>query len=258
MTRKETLNNIPLSVKCFIVMLIFIVSHLSAQSYDYPVSLKKKVKKINEILILPIDFDCYYLTSGGVREYNHNMSVKARKLIMEYASKILLKKSFSITTLPEDSYIEKGWRPFREFYYAVDREILKNVYGILPFPNAVSTFAYSLPPIPDSLIYPKTDAVLFISGFDDCATQRRKGSEGAAAALAAVSVVSIILGGPGVFVSVPEDQTVATCALVDRSGAVIWFYKYSQQGSIDMTTRSDVNVFFSSLLERLSKEDHEE
>ena len=249
----KTTSHVPLSLKCFLMILTSFVFYLSAQPADYPIGLKEKLKSINEVIILPIDFDCYYLTSGGIREYNHDMSIKARKLIMDRTSKILLNRSFSISTLPEDSYIEKGWRPLRQFYSVVNWEILRNVYGTLPFPNAVTTFAYSIPPIPDSLLYPKTDAVLFIDGFDDCATKRRLGREGAAAALAAVSVVSMILGGPGVFVSVPQDQTIATCALVDRSGAVIWYYRYSQEGTIDMTTEKDIDVFLSSLLAKLSK-----
>lgn len=243
-----------------LIVLLFlpIFTSLNAQQFDAPIYFPKKLTTIKEVLILPAKFDCFHLTSGGIREYNYDMTTRSRKLIIEKVSKILTNHSFTITTLPDNSYIEKWWVPLRHFYSVVNYQILKNVYGDSPFPNAVSTFSYTLPPIPDSLLYPSTDAVLFIDGFDDCATIKRQKSSNAAAAITAVSVASVVLGGPGVFVSVPSDQTAASCALVDRSGNIIWYYRYRQEGDIDMTERIDVEQFFTTLLHQLRNGDTEE
>lgn len=237
--------------RTLVLLLLSFTVYLSAQNLTTPVFLKKKFSNIKEILVLPIEFDCYFLTSGGIREYNNKMSVQSREEIQDYVCKLLTKKSFSITTLPKDSYIIKCWTPLRHFYSAVNNEILKNVYGSTPLPDAVATFRYSIPPIPDSLLYPTTDAVLFIDGFDDRATDKRISRKAAAAAVSAVSVVTVILVGQGVFVTVPSDKTVASCALVDRSGAIIWYYKYERNGNIDMTSRNDITDFFSRLFVQL-------
>ncbi|HEX2959062.1 MAG TPA: hypothetical protein VHO70_19660 [Chitinispirillaceae bacterium] len=236
----------------YMILFISLASNLYAQQFDAPIYFKKKLSTIKEVLILPVNFDCYHLTSGGIREYNYAMSSRSRKLITENVGRILSDHSFTVTTLPENSYFEKSWHPLRHFYSVVNLQILNNVYGTTPFPNAVSTFSYAIPPLPDSLLYPSTDAVLFIDGFDDCATRKREKNRGAAAALTAVSVASVVLGGPGVFVSVPSDQTAASCALVDRNGNIIWYYRYRKEGSIDMCERKDVEHFFSTLLNQLN------
>lgn len=236
---------------CCILLLVSLAPNLFAQQFDAPIYFKKKLSTIKEVLILPVNFNCYHLTSGGIREFNYDMTTHSRKLITEKLSKILTNNSFTVTTLPNNSYLEKCWNPLRHFYSAVNYQILKNVYGDSPFPNAVSTFSYTLPPIPDSLVYSSTDAILFVDGFDDCATVKRQKSRGAAAALTAVSVASVILGGPGIFVSVAGDQTAASCALVDRKGNIIWYYRYRKEGNIDMTERKDVEQFFTTLLHQL-------
>jgi hypothetical protein len=164
------------------------------------------------------------------------MTSRSRKLIIENVCKILTSHSFSVTTLPENSWFEKCWHPLRHFYSVVNYQILKNVYGDSPFPDAVSTFSYVLPPIPDSLLFATTDAVLFIDGFDDRATRKREHNKNTAA---------------GIYVSIPEDQTAASCALVDRKGNIIWYYRYRKEDSIDMTYSKDVEQFFSTLLQQL-------
>ncbi len=211
-----------------LVCSLFSPSH--AQQFDSPIYFKKKLSAIKEILILPVKFNCYYLTSGGIREYNYDMTTRSRKLITEKVSKILTNHSFTVTTLPENSYLEKCWNPLRHFYSAVNYQILKNVYGDSPFPEAVRTFSYTLPPIPDSLIYPSTDAILFIDGFDDCATLKRRRN------------------------SSSDDQIAASCALVDRKGNIIWYYRYRKEENIEMTERKDVEQFFTTLLHQLRNE----
>lgn len=231
-------NNLSFCAIFTFFLFLFQISPLQAQQFDSPIYFKKKLNTIKEVLVLPVNFDCYYLTSGGIREYNYDMTTRSRKLIIEKVSKILTSHSFSVTTLPENSWFEKCWHPLRHFYSVVNYQILKNVYGDSPFPDAVSTFSYVLPPIPDSLLYTSTDAVLFIDGFDDCATRKREHSKSTTA---------------GIYASIPEDQTAASCALVDRKGTIIWYYRYRKEDSIDMTYSKDVEQFFTTLLHQLRK-----
>lgn len=224
---------------------------LKAQSAPMksPIRFPDKIADVKEILILPVTFDCYYLTSGGIREYNNAMSVRAGKLIMASTSEQLISNGFSPTTLSDHPFIQHNWRPLRHFYRVINSEILHNVYGLQPFPAAYRNFSYSLPPIPDSLLYPTTDAVLFISGFDDLATDKRNTQKSVAAV---ASVALVILAG--VVVSIPADQTFASCALVNRNGEIIWFYRYHKSGTTDMTRKYDVDSFIGKLLGTLKQE----
>lgn len=242
------------SILCMTVSILLLGSRLGAQPIDVPVGFPKKIAEINDILILPVDFDCFFLTAGGIREYNHAMSVVSRNLIIESVSKRLSKRSFSVSTLAENSYMEKSWVKLQHFYSVLNQAILNNVYSSAPFPNAVANFSYSLPPLPDSLLYPTTDAVLFIDGFDDCATPRRLGNKTAAAVVSVISVATILVTGTGVIVSVPPDQTFATCALVNRQGEIIWYYRYLKSGNVNMSSPEDVTMFFSKLLRKLKKD----
>lgn len=237
-----------------VIAALFLTAVPYAQTVEGPIYFRKKLAAIKEVMVLPINFDNYFLTRGGIREYNHAMSFQSRPLIMSQVSKILIERTFSVTTLPENSYMVKGWSPLLHFYSVINEEIIKNVYGTSPFPNSVKNFAYSIPPIPDSLIYPTTDAVLFIDGFDDCATRKRLVRKTTAAVVSALSVVTLVVGGAGVFVSVPPDQTIASCALVNRDGKIIWYSRYGSSGEIDMTSEKDVFTFFSKLIGDLSKE----
>ena len=236
---------------------LFLSVNTPAQTISYPVTFRKKCAEIKEILILPAEFDCYHLTSGGIREYNDAMSIRSRDQIMKQVSEMLLLKGYSPTTLPDESFLLRNWRPLRHFYSVVNTEILRNVYGSSPFPDPLRHFSYSIPPIPDSLLYPTTDAVLFINGFDDRATDRRKGTAATAAVVTAVSVVTILVGGVGVVATVPPDQTFASCALVNREGKVIWYYRLHKTGNIDMTDGQDVKQFFETLLKKLTRESGE-
>lgn len=213
----------------------------------------EEINKIQEILILPARFDSYYLTSGGIREYNDEMSIRSRKCIIANICSTLTVNHFLIKPIESGSPAEKRWSALRQFYSVVNREIVKNTYSPLRFPNAKSTFNYSLPPLPDSLVYPTTDAVLFIDGFDDCSTQPRKSKATTAAVVTAVSLATVLLGAPGVIVSVPKDQTVATCALVNRYGKVIWYYRHHKSGDIDMTQMYNSRKFVSGLLRTLKR-----
>jgi hypothetical protein len=235
----------------FLISLLAITVH--AEALTTPVCFSDKMKSIHEILVLPARFDCYHLTSGGIREYNHSMTTRSRALIMRTVSRSLLKKKFAVSTLGQETSHERSWRFFRHFYSSVNREILLHVYGPASFPNPRSTFDYSLPPIPDSLVYPTTDAVLFIDGFDDRATRKRKKRVIAAAVVSAISVAAILLGGPGVIATVPQDQTFASCALVNRNGEIVWYYRYRKTGDISMTSGKEVENFFRVLLKGLKK-----
>ena len=235
----------------FIVLLA--PNTLRAQTMSSPIRFHDKIAGIREILVLPVTFDCYHLTSGGIREYNNAMSVRGRELIAAAASEKLIKNGFSATSLSDHPFVHHNWRHMRHFYKVINHEILRNVYGPRHLPDAFRHFSYSLPPIPDSLLYPTTDAVLFISGFDDRATDKRNGRKTVAAAVSAVSVALIVLGGPAVIVSVPADQTFASCALVRRNGEIIWYYRYGKTGTIDMNLEHDVQQFIGSLLGTLKR-----
>ncbi|MBN1759603.1 MAG: hypothetical protein JW863_14850 [Chitinispirillaceae bacterium] len=212
--------------------------------------LEKKLSQVTAIAILPLKFDSYHLTAGGIREYNNTMSTAARRQITSEVERMLSKKGYNVTTLSDDRQHHRQWARMRHFYSVVNGQIENNVFGLGRFPSADKMFAYSVPPISDSLDNSTADAFLFIDGFDDRATRKREKRKVAAAVGAAIGAA---LTGIYVTNSVPADRTFASCALVNRWGEIIWYFLYTETGKIDMAQHADCERFVSNLLGRLGK-----
>ena len=242
------------SVRCLpAVMITAVAVASSAQIRTEPVSFTKKCAEIGSITLLPVKFDCFYLTAGGIREYNDQWSGIARRQITRRLREMLTKKGYAVTVAPDEQSFNTRWAAMRHFYSVVNRQIQRNVFGTSAFPFATRTFTYSLPPLPDSLVYGNSDAYLFIDGFDDRATRRREQRANVAAVGSAIGVASMLLTGYGWISTVPEDRTLASCALVNKSGEVIWYFLHTETGSLDMTNEYDVEKFFNQVLGKFMK-----
>lgn len=226
-----------------LVLLQFFISDASAQMVTAPVAFKKKVSLVDSVLVLPVKFDCYHLTSGGIREYNDAMSKQACTAIMKAVKTKLASNNFAVSALVKDSYTEQCWVKLRHFYSVINREILDNVYSQDAFPDPIKSFAYSLPGIPDSLVLPGTDAVLFVNGFDDCSTWKRRGDYNP----------DTVITSPGSADGSWSDMTLASCALVNLKGEIIWYFRHRQIGKINMASTDDVDKFITELLRRLTR-----
>ena len=219
---------------------------LYGQLRTVPVCLEKKVAQVSSIAIVPFRFDSYHLTAGGIREYNKSMSIAAQRQVGRQVERMLRDKGYVVTSIPDDRSHHGRWARMRHFYSVVSSQIQRNVFGNGRFPFAERTFAYSVPPISDSLDGSAADAFLFIDGFDDRATRKREKRMVAAAVGAALT---------GIYVSssVSADRTFASCALVNRWGEIIWYFLYTDTGKIDMAQDGDCETFIGRLLDRFGK-----
>ncbi len=218
---------------------------LFGQLRKTPILFEQKCAQVRTIALLPVKFDWYHLTAGGIREYNEVMSSSARNQIERQVATLLQKKGYTVRILPDDPLPHAQWSRLRQFYSVVNNQIQMNVFGTGAFPDAESHFAYSVSPIPDSLNQVAADAFLFIDGFDDRATRQR---EKRAAAAAVGAVIGAALTGYYVGSGVPADRTFASCALVNRWGEIIWYFLYTETGKIDMVQNGDCESFFYNLL----------
>lgn len=220
---------------------------VQAQLRRVPVMLQKKCSQVNTIAVLPVKFDCYHLTSGGIREYSDAMSCSARQQIARQIERILTKKGYTVQSIPDEQVNNDRWARLRHFYSVVNREIQRNYYAPGGFPEGQSRFTYSLPRIPDTLTNRAADAFLFVDGFDDRATEKRKKRAVGAAIGAAITGVLL-----GVYVTnpVPADRTFASCALVNRWGEVIWYHLHTTSGKFEMADKHDAGSFLQRLFNR--------
>jgi hypothetical protein len=239
-----TLQLIPAAMTlCSMVL----VTPLCGQLRKTPILFEQKCAQVRTIALLPVKFDWYHLTAGGIREYNEVMSSSARNQIERQVATLLQKKGYTIRRIPDEPLQHAQWSRLRHFYSVVNNQIQMNVFGSGAFPYAESHFAYSLSPIPDSLNQVAADAFLFIDGFDDRATRQREKRVAAAEVGAVIgAVLTGYYGGSGV----PEDRTFASCALVNRWGEIIWYFLYTETGKIDMVQNGDCESFFYNLLNR--------
>ena len=237
-----------------LVFILVILSAIHAQSNKSPIIRRKKIAEVNTIGILPVNFDYYHLTAGGIRGYDDSLSIRAREAIFSRIHKKLLSRDFSPINLSLDTLHTDILKPIRRFYNVVNAEIRSNVFGAQPLPGSRNTFSYSLPPMEEVLSDLNVDAILFVNGFDDRSTNLRRRLKGEAVAGAVAGVMlAVFLGVGGGIPIVPPDYTVLCGALVNGKGEIIWYHPYIKTGNKDMVDRNDVNELVNFFIKTLHK-----
>lgn len=231
----------------FIVILTCNVNVFSQYSDPYFIN-KNECSLIRSIGILPVEFDCYYLTAGGVREYNDSLSCLARLEISTKTEKILTDFGYRTVNFSENKEYHKSFKEIWIFFQVIDNLINNNIYGMEPFPAAKERFSYTLPPMEQLFSQLDIDAILLTTGFDDISTERRKKLKTGAAVGA---VFSAILSG--VITSVPDDKTIISSALVKKNGEIVWYNNISGSKNTDMSRKNDTDRLIGNLLSGIKK-----
>jgi hypothetical protein len=103
----------------------------------------------------------------------------------------------------------------------------------------MKNFDYSIGPIDKILQKHGTDALIFVYGFDEISTGGRK----------ALQAAGIIAGAlTGVVVLPRSGFTVINAAIVDPSGAVLWYNVKGSQGGYDLRNPESATNFIRSVL----------
>lgn len=207
-----------------------------------------RLSGIKKIGIAPVYFDCYYLTAGGIREYNDSSSIAAIDLILNNLKNGLVDKMYTVNQYSNDSTVNEQFKKFKKFYDVINSQITYNIYGVNAFQKRKELITYTFPPMEDLFSHLDIDALLLISGFDDQSTDRRRKLKAGAVAGAIVGAIAAAFVGIGGYTVIPDDQTYLNAVMVDRKGEILWYNTVRQNGYNDMNDPKVVDKFVGNLL----------
>ena len=123
-------------------------------------------------------------------------------------------------------------------YRAVSYSIVEHTYQRFPFPTKLENFDYSLGPIDDVLKRSRADALVIVYGIDQISTTGRKALRGVGLVLGSITGQPVVSSG----------TTALNIALVDRSGAVLWYNIAGQDGGYDLRDPASARAFVQRLV----------
>lgn len=205
-----------------------------------PSNAGERLKDIKNVYLAPPDVKVYELTAGGVREQRDDWSTAAKANLVKSTVDALKNKGLQIKQVPVESDLEEELHDIQTLYRAVSLSIQTHTYNKDSlFPDKVKNFDYSVGPIDKFLDRYHSDALLFLDGYDEISTAGRK-------TLNTVGVVAAALMG---VVIVPRGGFTATsAALIDRSGAVVWYNLKGGSGSYDLRESGSCSGLVNSMM----------
>ncbi len=230
-----------------------IFGQYSTQLSSKPIVVREKFDSIQSIGIVPVDFDYYHLTAGGIREYSKKCSNISCSLICEQTKKIFSDNGYAVTFLEESALVQYNFKALRLFYNTVNGAIYQSLYSYDRLPGARSNFSYSIPSVKDLCNAQNVDALFFLVGFDDCSTGRRKKLKAGAVAGAVAGAIMAALIGVGGYTTIPPDYTALNGALVNKEGEIIWYHRVNKSGKINLIREEAVGTMVASLLKGFKK-----
>ena len=176
----------------------------------------------------------FELTSGGGRTFKPDWSESSAKLVADALAAALAERGFSVTRVDPMPQDEQELRDVALLYESVGNAILQATY-INQFPRKVARFEYSLGDL-DPLLAPRgVDAVVFAYGTANISSAGRS----------ALQVLGAI-AGTGYSVGIDRIYL----ALVDRSGAVLWFDSFASTGH-DLRDPASTSSFVRNITDHL-------
>lgn len=223
------------------VILLLALSGCAADStLRSPSSAVERLKEIKNVYLAPPDVKVYELTAGGVREQRDDWSATAKQNLVKSAVEALKSKGLHIEQIPVESDVEDELHDIQALYRAVSLSIQMHTYNKASlFPEKIKDFDYSVGSIDKFLDRYHSDALFFVDGYDEISTTGRK-------TLNTVGVVAAAVMG---VVIVPRTGFTATsAALIDRSGAVLWYSVKGGSGSYDLREPGSCSGLVSSMV----------
>ncbi|HUL30186.1 MAG TPA: hypothetical protein VLZ03_06985 [Thermodesulfobacteriota bacterium] len=198
-----------------------------------------RTKNMKALGLLSPDIRIYEFTAGGLRDRRPDWCALGKENVQGALIECFREKPFDVKPLVVDKEMEEEMEDIHALYRAVARSIRECTYGDFKFPGKMKHFDYSIGPIDQILQKHGADGLIFASGFDEISTAGRK-------ALQATAVVVGVLAGVAV---VPRSGiTVISAALVDPSGAILWYNIKANQGGYDLRERDSATKFIRSVI----------
>jgi hypothetical protein len=235
----------------FRVILVFVMSaafscmsaadSFSESARTHP-ELEKRFKGASIAALIPPDVKVYELSAGGVSELRDDWCEVGRKNVVDAVKKSCGDKRIDVKEVAVDKDMEEELEEVLALYRAVSVSIGLHVYGQFIFPDKVQRFDYSVGPIDNLLRRFGADYLMIVYGLDEISTAGRKALSAAATVIAAMA---------GVIIVPQRGVTLVSAALVDSSGAILWFNIKGGRGGFDLRDCDSAASIVSSLLAEL-------
>ncbi len=209
-------------------------------------NLADRTQKIKTIALARPDVKVYEVSAGGVRELRDEWSEKGGENVTQGILARFRGLPLEIRILEPDSGTEREFAEVRALFEAVSQSVILHTYNEQNnpniFPDKVNNFEYSVGSIERLLQKSGADALLLLSGVDEIATGGKK-------ALNVLGVVTgVALGAvTGVAILPRMEGTSMRCALVDKSGAILWYNVNGGTGT-DLRDPASSNDFVADTL----------
>lgn len=186
----------------------------------------ERLKNIKNVYLAPPDARVYELPANGMREQREDWSAAAKENLVKSTAEALKGKGLQVQQTPVEGDVEAELHDIQALYRAVSLSVQTHAYNKDSlFPDKVRNFDYSVGPIDKFLDRCHSDALLFVDGYDEILTVGRK----------TLNTVGVVAGALMGVVIVPRTGFTATsAALIDRSGAVLWYSLKGGSGSYDL------------------------
>ena len=230
--------------KCVLLYLCFCLLLLAfgcagVAPYRAHPEFEMRTENIKTSGLLSPDIKIYEFTAGGVRELRDDWCAKGRENVQGALIQCFQGKPLEIKPITVDKEMEEEMEDIYALYRAVSISINTHTYGDFKFPEKMKTFDYSIGPIDKIMQKHGTDALVFVYGFDEISTGGRK-------ALQAAGIIAGVL--TGVVVMPRSGVTVVSAAMVDPSGAILWYNIKGSQGGYDLRDPQSATNFIRSIV----------
>ncbi len=159
--------------------------------------------------------EAYEISAGGVPELRDDWCAAARGNVVAAFEREFSSKMINLKTIEPDVSTSQEFDEVSALYKVVSYSIKAHTYSAETlFPEKVDKFDYSLGPIDRLLERHGCDGLLFVYGYDEISSGGRKALMAAGAIVAALTRVVVMPRG---------GSTTLEVALVDASGAILWY-----------------------------------
>jgi hypothetical protein len=195
---------------------------------------------IKTTCLAPPEVKVYELSAGGVREQRDDWCATAKENLIKSTVRSFKERNIEIKQMVVEKDLEDELQEIQALYRAVSTSIQMHTYMQQSlFSEKLKNFDYSVGPIDKLLDRYQSDSLLFVDGFDEISTAGRK----------TINTVGMIAAAMVGVVVVPRfGSTVTSSALIDRSGAVLWYSAKAGSGSYDLREPGSCSELMKSML----------
>jgi hypothetical protein len=208
------------------------------QPYRSHPDLERRTKAVKVVGVLPPDIKIYELSAGGVADLRDDWSATGRQAVLRGLDDVLKERGVALKALSVDRDMQGPVEDLTALYRAVSYSIVEHTYKSFPFQAKLENFDYSVGPVDEMLKRYQADAFLLVFGIDEISTAGRKALRGVGLVLGSVTGQPVLSQG----------TTALNLALVDRSGAVLWYKIAGQDGGYDLRDAKSAKAFVQRLV----------